>query len=156
MSSLLSCSDSTSSLASLIFSFIRSAVSLDLRAISDLAAEECDWHVLGYFSTAPMSYSPRERQKYLPSSSLRHSISCIVLLYLSSIVNSVFSERKRYRMKQKILTDLSIENSQARIPKKQFLTYHPSFSFSSLCPFSFLAAFSQLRRNLGLKFVQNT
>ena len=38
MSSLFCCSVSTSSFASLILSFIRSAVSLDLRAISDLAA----------------------------------------------------------------------------------------------------------------------
>lgn len=38
MSNLFCCSVSTSSLASLILSFMRSAVSLDLRAISVLAA----------------------------------------------------------------------------------------------------------------------
>ena len=40
--------------------------------------------------------------KNLPSSSLRTSISCIVLLYLSSIVNSVFSAQKQQTKQLKV------------------------------------------------------
>lgn len=88
-------------------------------------------------------------KKYLPSSSLRHSISCIVLLYLSSIVNSVFSERKKYRMNQIILTDLSIENSQARIPKKT-ISNVPSFFFFPL-PFFFFGGIFTAKTKPRLK-----
>ena len=50
MSSLFCCSFSTSSFASFIFSFMRSAVSLDLRAISLLAAVKEIFQVLLYIS----------------------------------------------------------------------------------------------------------